>query len=88
MYKGKLLLGFTASYLVVGNAQLLADTYQNQSTCELVFLKVLYMNDVTHCTSSNVNLFADDTSIYIRGISALEIEDKLQNAANDLTLLV
>ena len=44
----------------------------------------LYINDIVHCTEANVNLFADDTSVYVTDKSPKGLQAKLQSVVNRL----
>ena len=49
----------------------------------LLFL--LYLNDLPNITSSSINLYADDTCIYICGSDPCDIKIQLQNEANKIS---
>ena len=44
----------------------------------------LYMNDVVHCTDADVNLFADDTSVYVTDKSPSGLQARLQAVVHQL----
>ena len=44
----------------------------------------LYMNDIVHSMTANVNLFADDTSIYVTDKTIHGLHHKLQAAVDEL----
>ena len=44
----------------------------------------LYMNDIVQCTDANVNLFADDTSVYVKAKSTSGLQVKLQAVIDQL----
>ena len=44
----------------------------------------LYMNDIVKCTDANVNLFADDTSVFVTDKSPSGLQVKLQAAVDQL----
>ena len=44
----------------------------------------IYINDIVECTNAEVNLFADDTSVYVTEKSGLALQNKLQEAVNKL----
>ena len=44
----------------------------------------LYMNDIVQCTDANVNLFADDTSVYVKARSTSGLQVKLQTVIDQL----
>ena len=44
----------------------------------------LYMNDIVQCTKAAVNLFADDTSIYVTDKSSSGLQTKLQLVLDQL----
>ena len=50
----------------------------------LLFL--VYMNDISHATSTNasVNLFADDTSLFVSAKTPASLQSRLQAAVTDL----
>jgi len=44
----------------------------------------VFINDIVECTNAEVNLFADDTSVYIMEKSGIVLQNKLQEAVNML----
>ncbi len=48
-------------------------------------LFIFYVNDITQCATSNINLFADDTSSYLLDNKAERLTQRLQTAVNHLS---
>ena len=63
-------------------APLYAGVLQGAVLSPLLFS--LYMNDIVKCTDANVNLFADDTSVFVTDKSPSGLQVKLQAVVDKL----